>query len=144
MIIGQYETQISEKRRIAIPKKLRDLLGRKMIVAKWYEECLVLVSEDAWKALLNRLTGGTKIVTSPVRDTDRFILGSAFEIEPDSQGRVIMPQLLAKYAGLTGEVLFIGLGDRVEIWDKDKWAKREEYVAGHAAEFVEKLAKDEK
>jgi transcriptional regulator MraZ len=144
MIIGQYETQISEKRRIAIPKKLRDFLGQKMIIAKWYEECLVLVSNKSWNALLNRLTGKSQIVTSPVRDTDRFILGSAFEVMPDTQGRVIVPAILAKYAELTGEVLFIGLGDRVEIWSKEKWIKREEYVAGHAAEFVEKLGEDEK
>lgn len=140
MIIGQYETKISPKRRVAIPKKFLKKLGEKIIAAKWYEGCLVLVSQDDWQKLLNRLTGKKGIVTAPVRDTDRFILGSAFELEPDGQGRVIIPAVLADYANFDEDATFIGLGDRVEIWDRKEWKKQEEYVASHAGEFVEELA----
>jgi MraZ protein len=144
MLIGQYETTLSAKRRIAIPSNFRRELGKRFIAAKWYEGCLVLVSQDDWQELLNRLTGKKGIITAPVRDTDRFILGSAFELEPDSQGRVIIPALLANYANLKEDIIFIGLGDRVEIWSKSEWKKRESFVASHAAEFVEKMAEDEK
>lgn len=143
MLIGQYETTLSQKRRVAIPKAFRKVLGKKFIAAKWYEGCLVLVSQDDWQVLLNRLTGKKGIITAPVRDTDRFILGSAFELEPDSQGRVIVPALLANYASLEEDIVFLGLGDRVEIWSKKEWKKREGYVASHAAEFVEKMAENE-
>jgi MraZ protein len=145
MLIGQYSTNLSPKRRIAIPKKIREKTGKKMIVAKWYEGCLVLIGEANWEALLNRLTGESKVITAPVRDTDRFVLGSAFELDPDNQGRVILPSSLVKYANLSKNVIFIGLGDRAEIWDKDEWEKRESFIARHAGEFIEKLAeKDEK
>lgn len=143
MLIGQYETALSDKRRVAIPKSFRRELGDRIIVAKWYEGCLVLVRESDWKELLNRLTGKKGVVTAPVRDTDRFILGSAFEVEPDSQGRVIIPSLLADYAELAEEVTFLGLGDRVEIWNREKWKEQEQYVAKNAAELVEKLAENE-
>lgn len=116
-----------------------------MIVAKWYEGCLVLIGEANWEALLNRLTGQSKVITAPVRDTDRFVLGSAYELDTDDQGRVILPSSLTNYAKLSKKVVFVGLGDRAEIWDKDEWAKRELYIARHAGEFIEKLAeKDEK
>ena len=145
MLIGQYSTNLSPKRRIAIPKKIREKLGKKMIVAKWYEGCLVLIGEANWEALLNRLTGESKMITAPVRDTDRFVLGSAYELDTDDQGRVILPSSLTNYAKLSKRVVFVGLGDRAEIWDKDEWEKRELYIARHAGEFIEKLAeKDEK
>ncbi|MEJ2347640.1 MAG: hypothetical protein P8Y17_00365 [Patescibacteria group bacterium] len=140
MIIGQYSANLSPKRRIAIPKKIRKELGEKMIVAKWYEGCLVLIGETNWDALLKRLTGESKIITAPVRDTDRFILGSAYELDPDGQGRVILPLSLVNYANLSKDVIFIGLGDRAEIWERKEWEKRESYVSQHAGEFVENLA----
>lgn len=80
------------------------------------------------------------MVSAPVRDTDRFILGSAYEIEPDFQGRVIIPSNLASYANLKTRLVFLGLNDRIEIWDEEAWKKREEYISQHAGEFIEKLA----
>jgi len=142
MLIGQYESVLSQKKRVAIPAKFRRTLGSKIITAKWYEGCLVLVGEENWKALLEKLTGGVGTVTASVRDTDRFILGSAFEFEPDSQGRVVLSEPLVKYAKLGSNVVFLGLGDRVEVWDKTEWEKREKYVGEHAGEFIEKIAKE--
>lgn len=141
MLIGTYVSSISFKRRVAIPKKFRIELGINPVLAKWYEGCLVLVSKGNWNALLKRLTGQQVVISQAVRDTDRFILASAYELEPDEQGRVIIPANIVAYANLTEEAVFLGLGDRVEIWDKKAWEKREEYVAKEAAGLVEKMAK---
>lgn len=141
MLIGTYIASISSKRRVAIPKKFRIQLGVKPILAKWYENCLVLVSEANWEALLKRLTGQEQLITQAVRDTDRFILGSAYELEPDEQGRVIIPANMAAYARLTNELVFIGLGNRVEIWDKQSWETKERLIAKDAAELIERMSK---
>jgi MraZ protein len=119
-------------------------LGESFIVAKWYERCLVLVPEISFSALLEKLKGETKIITRGVRDTERFILGSAFELSCDEQGRVVLPHSLAIYAGLVKDLSFIGLGDRVEIWDAGAWQKKEAWVAKSASETLEKLANEEK
>lgn len=140
MIIGTYSSNLTSGRRVAVPKKFREKVGGEFVIAKWYEGCLVMVSRSKWGELMNKLTGKSEIVTAPVRDTDRFILGSAFELAVDEQGRAVLPNSLVEYAGLGAEVLFIGLGDRVEIWDKRSWEKREVYIAEHAAELIEKLA----
>ncbi|MEK7113046.1 MAG: MraZ N-terminal domain-containing protein, partial [Patescibacteria group bacterium] len=66
MILGTYQGTISPKRRVAIPASFRKELGEKFIVAKWYEECLVLVSIGSWSALLERLKGSSKIITRGV------------------------------------------------------------------------------
>ena len=142
MMFGTYQGIISPKRRVAIPSSFRKKLGEKFILAKWYEGCLVLVVEDSWSALLERLRGESKLITRGVRDTDRFILGSAYEVAPDEQGRVVIPSSLAAYAAIKRDVSFIGLGDRVEIWDKEAWGKREKLVSESAGDLLEKMANE--
>lgn len=141
MLIGQYESKLGAKRRLAIPAKVRSALGDKLIIAKFYEGSLVMVNPVGWQKLMTRLTSNIETLTVSVRDTDRFIMGSAYEVEPDFQGRVILPQILAEYAGITKSAIFLGLGDRVEIWDKDVWSKREHEISEYAGYLVEKLAK---
>lgn len=144
MLIGSFTGILGQKRRTAIPRKFIDDLGEKLIVAKWYEGCLILVSQGTWEALLKRLTAKIEIITQPVRDTDRFILGSAFEITPDNQGRVVIPPLLAAYANLENRLVFLGLGDRVEIWNEEDWKEKEKNVSEHAAELIEALVNQKK
>lgn len=144
MLLGTYYGVLSPKRRTAVPSTFRKLLGKNLIIAKWYEGCLVLVGEEGWSALLKRLTGKSDTVTAPVRDTDRFILGSAFTLEADEQGRVVIPEILAKYAFLGKDIVFIGLGDRAEIWNRKEWTKREEKISRNASSLLEKVANENK
>lgn len=143
MLIGSYQTNLGDKRRVAVPKKFLSVLGDRPIIAKWYEDCLVLVSVDFWDNLLTRLTGGRKTASLGVRDIERFILGSAFELEPDRQGRVIIPELLAEYAKLEKELVFVGLGDRVEVWPKEVWDEKSQLLAKNTKEYIEHLAEKE-
>ncbi len=144
MLIGSYLGNLSDARRVAVPKKFLKELGEKPIIGKWYEDCLILVSTEFWQALLARLTGESKVAGLGVRDIERFILGSAFETEPDAQGRVVIPELLASYAELKSDVIFVGLGDRVEIWPKGEWDKKSEELARTTKEYIEELSKNEK
>lgn len=145
MLIGTYVASLSAKRRVAVPSTFRKILGASFIAAKWYEGCLILVSKENWTALLNKLTGKNEIITQPVRDTERFILGSAYEMVPDGQGRVVLPARLAQYGGLEDKAVFVGLGDRVEVWERQSWEKREQYVSQNASKFIEQLSdKDDK
>lgn len=139
MLIGSYLGSLSEKRRVAVPKKFLDSLGEKPIVAKWYEDCLILVGSEFWHKLFFRLTGGKKTISYGVRDIERFILGSAFEVEPDEQGRIIIPDILAQYARLGREIVFVGLIDKVEIWPKEIWDEKSESLAKTTKEYIETL-----
>lgn len=141
MLIGSYLGNIGERRRVAVPKKFLTELGERAIIAKWYEDCLILVSEKFWEELLRRLTGDSRVISFGVRDIERFILGSAFETEPDSQGRIIIPEILSEYANLGKEVVFAGLTDRVEIWAKEKWDEKSKDLVSTTREYIENLAK---
>ncbi len=142
MLLGTYTVTFSSKHRVAIPSQFRKDLGEKFILAKWYEGCLVLVSNDFWKALWQRLTGGEEIIVSQIRDTERFIMASAYEMELDDQGRIVIPEKLVSYAGLEDGVSFLGIGDRVEIWDETKWAVKEKLLISEAPKLINELANE--
>jgi MraZ protein len=143
MLIGSYLGNMGDGRRVAVPKKFLKELGEGPILAKWYEDCLILVSSVFWERLLTRLTGGKKTAGLGVRDIERFILGSAFETEPDEQGRIVIPEILSSYAGLGREAVFVGLVDRVEIWSKDAWDEKSAKLAATTKEYIEDLSKNE-
>ncbi len=140
MLIGSYFGSLNEKRRVAIPRKFLADLGEKPIIAKWYEDCLLIVSFEFWDRLFDRLTGGKRVISYGIRDNERFILGSAFELEPDDQGRIIIPEILANYAKFNKELVFVGLRDRVEVWPKEVWDAKSESLVKIAREYIEKLS----
>lgn len=143
MLLGYYSAIIDEKWRLAVPSRFRRELGRELIIARWYEGCLLLISRDAWQEMVSRLTGDV-LATLSARDTDRFLLAGSFEAELDKQGRFVVPPGLRVYSQLENDVIFAGLGDRVEIWNKNNWEERESTLIKEAGEKVEQLYKERK
>ena len=123
MLLGQYKVKISPKGRVAFPKKFREVLGDKLVVTVGYEHSLMVVSGTEWQSLVEA-TEGKPFILNSARDTNRFLLGEASEIDLDDQGRCILPGYLRQHAKITDEVIFLGLNKFVEIWDKKNW---EEY-----------------
>jgi MraZ protein len=120
MLLGQYDGKIDAKGRTAFPKKFREVLGDKLIVTLGYENSLIVVSEENWKALLEG-TEGKPFIQSETRETQRFLLGGASGVELDDKGRFVLPAYLREFAKVKDNVVFIGLSRYVEIWDKDRW-----------------------
>lgn len=140
MLIGEYFNKVGEKNRIALPKKFREILGEKVIVTRGYEDCIIVVNEKQWSKLLS-IFDDKPFTTSPVRDTRRFLIGGASEVEYDNQGRFVIPANLKDFAGIEREVVFVGLVDWVEVWDKNRWDKRMSLVKPSAAKIAEELQK---
>lgn len=127
MLIGQYDGKIDNKGRSAFPKKFREILGDKLIVTFGYENSLIVVSEENWKALLEG-TEGRPFIESDTRETQRFLLGGASNIELDGKGRFILPGYLREFGKIKDNVVFIGLSRYVEIWDKDRWLEYQKFL----------------
>ncbi len=127
MLIGEYETKIGEKKRVAIPKKFRNELGSDLILTRGYEGTLVLVNKKMWEKIAKEVINGS-FINKNIRDTTRFLVGSAVEVEADAQGRVVIPNTLFKYGTFQTEAIFVGLYNWVEIWDKEKWEERLTYL----------------
>lgn len=143
MLLGQYEGKVGAKNRLALPKKIIENLGNKLIITKGYENSLIIVSEEGWKALLEG-TEGKPFIQSEAREIQRFLLGGASFIEPDSKGRFIIPSYLRTFAGIKNEVVFLGLSRYVELWDKEKWEEHSRNLENNIESISQKLILKEK
>ncbi len=139
MLIGQYGGTIGEKNRIAFPKKFRDELGDKLIITQGFEGSLIVVAEASWKSLLEG-TEGMPLTDLSTRETQRFLLGTATEVELDEKGRFVLPTHLKEYGSLSGEIVFLGISRYVEIWDKKKWEEHNSILVGTITSIADKLS----
>ncbi|MEO6729191.1 MAG: division/cell wall cluster transcriptional repressor MraZ [Candidatus Dojkabacteria bacterium] len=138
MLIGEYSVQIGEKNRIAIPKRLRDNLEGKLFLTRGYENCLILVDENRWSKLISEINKNP-LLSLGVRDTKRFILGGAVELEPDSQGRIVISDALKEFATIQEKVTFIGVGEWAEVWSEQKWKDKLNNLSKNVSDLAEKL-----
>lgn len=120
MFMGQYNHSLDAKGRIIVPAKLREGLGDNFVVTKGFDGCLFVYSEEGWKAFEDKFNS-LPLNNKDVRQLTRFFLAGASACEVDKQGRFNVPQYLREFAGLEKDVVLIGAGSRVEIWDKNKW-----------------------
>jgi MraZ protein len=105
-----------------------------------YDGCMILVDENRFLALTKDITNG-RFVNDAVRDTTRFLIGSAHEVTLDKQGRFVLPQSLKSFAEVEDEVVCLGLMRWVEIWDKKTWNARKKAISDNASQISEKLDK---
>lgn len=111
-----------------MPAKLRNDMGEKFIVTKGLDGCLFAFSLNEW------LNFETKLKTLPLSDKNarnfvRFFLSGATECEIDKQGRFLIPNNLRIVAKLEKEAIIIGVGTRLEIWDKQTWQNCDENIS---------------
>ncbi len=139
MLIGHYTTKADLKGRVALPIKFKQVLGAKLIVTAGYEKSLMIVAPKDWQTVVGQVTN-RQLTLEPARATDRFLLGSAFEVELDSQGRFIIPKYLRVYAGIKTEVVFLGVGNRVEVWSQIRWQNYEQYLEKNISQLGAKLS----
>ena len=119
-----------------MPAKLRQDMGDKFIVTKGLDGCLFAFSQNEW------LNFETKLKTLPLSDRNarnfvRFFLSGATECELDKQGRFLIQNNFRRAANLQKEAVIIGVGTRLEIWNKDTWESCDENIS--ADEIAENM-----
>ena len=122
MLIGEYEHSLDAKGRLIMPAKLRTDMGEKFIITKGLDGCLFVFAQNEWANFESKLKE-LPLTNKNARDFVRFFLSGATECEIDKQGRFLLVNTLREYAEIIKEVIIIGVGTRLEIWNKDKWKK---------------------
>ena len=120
MLIGEYEHSLDDKGRVIMPVKLRSDIGERFIITKGLDGCLFVFSQIEWSNFEAKLKE-LPLTNKTARDFVRFFLSGATECELDKQGRFLIVNNLREYADITKEVVIIGVGTRIEIWNKNKW-----------------------
>ncbi|MBI5731966.1 MAG: division/cell wall cluster transcriptional repressor MraZ [Candidatus Magasanikbacteria bacterium] len=139
MFIGEFQHNLDEKSRLAIPVKFRAELKEGAVVTHGLDNCLFVFSKNEWKRLAE------KIVNLPVtqansRAFSRFTLAGAMDVKLDRQGRIVLPEYLVKFAGIQKKVIVAGLYSRLEIWDEGKWNKYKSETESNSADIAEKMS----
>ena len=116
----KYHHNIDEKGRLIIPAKFREEIGNSFVVTKGLDGCLFVYSLVEWEKIVNKLKT-LPFTKKDVRTFSRFFLASATVCLFDRQGRINLMNSLTLYAGLKKECAIIGVNDRLEIWDLDKF-----------------------
>lgn len=120
MLIGEYHHTLDDKGRVAVPAKLRAACKKGTILTRGLDHSLVLFPREAWQSFVENLQA-LPWQQSETRALVRMFLAGASEVELDSSGRVLVPEHLRAYAHLEREIVFLGLGNRLELWDKAAW-----------------------
>ncbi|MCQ2522118.1 MAG: division/cell wall cluster transcriptional repressor MraZ [Lachnospiraceae bacterium] len=123
MFKGEFTHAMDAKGRIIIPAKLREQLTGSFVVCKGLDNCLWLLEEAEWQRIVDALNA-LPFTVKEARTLVRFLMAGAIDGEMDKQGRVLLSQALRDHGCLNAgeDVVFAGVGNKVEIWNKEKYA----------------------
>jgi MraZ protein len=121
---GEYECKIDPKGRLVLPAKIKTNLpeasGNHVVLTRGFEPCLVLYPKSEWKTIYDKVAGLNEF-NEEYRQFQRNFFRGNTEIELDGTGRFIVPRTMARFADLEKEAIVVGLGNRVEIWNPDRY-----------------------
>jgi len=138
MFIGEYQHNLDQKNRMAIPAKFRLVLNKGAVVTKGLDNCLFLLPKTEWQKLADKLAA-LPIAKANARAVARLMLAGAMDVEIDKQGRMLIPDYLKEFAGLKKTVIVAGLYDRLEIWDETKWNQYKKGTESKSGDIAEAL-----
>jgi len=139
MLIGEYKHTIDNKKRLAIPAKLRKEISRGAVLTRGLDNCLALYPSKEWEKLAEKLS---KLPTGQIeaRGLARVILSGASAVEIDALGRILMPDYLKQYAGIEKNVVIAGVFNHLEIWDEEKWESYKQKTEKEVGDMASKLS----
>lgn len=117
---GEYQHRLDPQGRIALPARYRDAFKAGAYLTQGFDPCVWVFTSDDWDSYSAKYN-----VMSPnsraARVLRRRVFGRTFQVEIDRQGRVLVPSTLRQYADLQDEVVIIGAGSWLEMWDRQRW-----------------------
>ena len=122
MLTGKYNHSLDTKNRIIIPSKLKEQLGAKITIMRGSDKCLTMYSAEEWESYAQKIS---ELPKTQVREITRYLYSNSIEVQPDSQGRVMLqPEMLA-FAGITKNIITVGCGKYAEIWSEEVWNEQQ-------------------
>lgn len=122
MFLGEYTHSIDSKGRLTVPARFRGELAAGLVVTRGFDRNLMVYPMDEWKKLADEILS-KPISDTRMRDFRRRVFSGAIDLEPDRQGRILIPPYLREFAGINGEVIIVGMFNYIEIWNTDAWAQ---------------------
>jgi MraZ protein len=121
---GSFYHTVDTKGRVSLPVKFRTMIGQRIVVTLGFDPCVWILPESSWKAWLKKVRSMSQLDPA-VRKLTRHMVGNAQECEIDRLGRIHLSAPIRSYAGIEKDVVVMGMIDAIEIWDKDRFEKRQ-------------------
>ncbi len=138
MFFGSHRHTIDDKGRLTLPAKWRSELAGGVVVTRGLDNCLFIFPTEKFKAMAQEIDG-QGITLADARAWARYILGNAADVEPDKQGRVLIPQTLRDFAGLDGEITVLGVMSRIEVWNPQRYTEANNRLEADAPAVAERM-----
>jgi len=136
--IGQFSHSIDEKGRMAVPAKFKPSLKQGVVVTRGFDNCLIVYTIPQWQKEAEKVSA-LPMSKKNNRAIARLKLAGAMEVKLDSQGRILLPDYLRKYAYLEKKVTVTGLYNHIEIWDEKIWDKYKSNAEKESDKIAEQL-----
>ncbi|HTX91571.1 MAG TPA: division/cell wall cluster transcriptional repressor MraZ [Anaerolineales bacterium] len=132
MFLGQYQLNLDENRRMALPASFRELLAGGAYVTRGFEQNLVIMSDQVFQEICKRIAG-LNMADPLARLLLRLILGNASRLDVNESGNVALPKELSQVIGLDKELVLVGEGDYCEVWAPSGWEQQTNTLMDMAA-----------
>ena len=139
MFLGEYEHTLDDKGRLAIPARFRPELGQGLVLTRGLDRCLFVWPLAEWRAVAEKLAH-LSMMQADVRRLQRLLFAGAVDTQLDRLGRVLVPSFLREYAGLSGSAAVVGVLNRIEIWDKERYESDQAGASQSLDKLAQKLA----
>ena len=119
--LGSFQHQVDEKGRLSLPAQFRrESGGQTLVLVHVFPDSLTLYPESTWEGVQEKLRDAMR--GSPAnRAWALRLTANAVEVEPDKQGRILVPQRMQDAVGIAGAALVVGAIDRIEIWNPERF-----------------------
>lgn len=135
LFTGEFECKMDAKGRLALPSKVKSKLpevsGNQLVLSLGLEPCLVLYPLVEYRKIYSRIASMNEF-NEEFRRLQRNFFRRISEVELDNSGRLLIPKTMSKYAKLEKQVILVGMGNRMELWDA---AVYNEFIIRDNSEF---------
>lgn len=127
MFSNHYTHSLDDQGRLQIPARWREELGPSPVVTRGLDQCLFVFPADKFQRLSEQLQR-LAFTKSDARALSRYLFAEASTDEADQEGRIALTPALRSYAGLEGQVMIVGVNDRIEIWNPRRYADADNQI----------------
>jgi MraZ protein len=136
---GTFDHTLDSKNRLTVPSKLRTAFAEGAFLVRSTEKCISLYPSSTYSSLTEAALSGLNPLHPQARELRRYFHSNASQVELDSAGRVMLATRQLEHAGIDRDVVVIGAGDCLELWDPSTWADYDLDLTARAPDITASL-----
>jgi MraZ protein len=138
---GTFDHTLDAKNRLTVPARYRAALSEGVVLAMPVDlkPCVGVWRPEEYEQYTRRALAELPPLSTTLTELERFFYGSSHDAELDAAGRIMIPGFLGEHAGLAKDVMVVGVGDRLELWDKAAWTEHRPALLSGVAEVTARV-----